>query len=336
MMRKRILTTSVTVTAAAAMTLALASSASADLTTRCVGEGGAVTVPGDLVVPNGKTCVLTGTVVQGDVRVGNNADLIAEDATFEGDVRVRTNAYFEAFQTDVSGRVVLVGSFGTFLTSSSVGDDIRARTTADVDYAGFVFADDVDASARVIVDAGELLVDQSVVVGDVIARDSLYADIYDSFVDGRVRSVRNEQGSVVCSSAIQGDARFIGNPGAVQLGGDGPLVDCDGSSYWASDVRVANNTGGVYLDDNIVNADVTLVNNDPVAQLGDGNMVRGDVNGDFEAMVPAAALKRAAIAAAPSAEQVEKVEARADVLDVKIDARRSGALKEAAAAGDAF
>src|SRR5690606_15784208 len=68
--------------------IALAAPANADLVTRCVGEGGAVTVPGDLVVPAGKTCWLDGTTVEGNVRVQAGADLIVTGGTLKGSVVV--------------------------------------------------------------------------------------------------------------------------------------------------------------------------------------------------------------------------------------------------------
>ncbi len=332
MMRKKLVATSTTVAAVAAMTLALAGTASADLTTRCDGEGGAVTIPTDLIVPAGKTCLLTGTVIQGDVRVGAGADLIAEDVTIEGAVRVNGNAYFETFDTSVSGQVTMRGAFGSYLTTSDLGSDVNARPGGGYDSAGFVLAEEVDSMGRVVVDTGELLLETSDVAGDVIVRDSLYADVYDTFIDGELRSLRNEQGSVVCSSVIQGEARFVDNMLSVQLGGDGPLVECDGSSYWGSDVRVIGTTGGVFLDDNIANGDVILRNNDPIAQIGTGNMVRGDVIGDFEAAPSMAALSKSKV----SARAAQDVVAREDAVDAKIDARRSDAIEAAEAAGPAF
>lgn len=66
--------------------------AQADLFTGCVGTGGAVTVPGDLVVPSSKSCILDGTTVEGRVTVQSGTDLIATDATVKGAVSVREMA----------------------------------------------------------------------------------------------------------------------------------------------------------------------------------------------------------------------------------------------------
>lgn len=336
MMRKRSITTLATAAAVAAMTLTLTGTASADLTTRCVGEGGAVTIPTDLVVPNGQTCVLNGTVIQGDVRVGQGADLVTQNATIEGEVRVNQDGYLDTFETEVSDRVILRGAFGSFLATTTLGDDLVARPAGDTESAGFVATDDVDAAGSVQVTSGELLLDSSAIAGDVISRDSLYTDVYDTFIDGRLQSIANEQGSVVCASAIQGQARFIDNAFGVQLGGGIPLAECEGPSYWGSDVRAIGNTDGVYLDDNIVNGNVILRDNDPVAQVGDGNLVRGEVIGDFEPMPDSTTLSKGSAKSGVSPRAAEKVTNRDTVIDQKVDARRNAALDEAAATGPAF
>lgn len=333
MIRKTFLPTAGVAAGVTALTLALTAPASADLTTRCVGEGGAVTVPGDLVVPAGRTCSLEGTVVEGNVRVGRDADLIVVDGTFRGNVRVLANAYLDATDTDVAGRVVARDAYGTYLDGTSLGDHLINRLDADSEYPGFVLAADVTAAADLRVLGGELFVEDSDVAGGVIARGSLYADLYRTFVDGGLRSVRNELGSVVCDVAIQGDSRITGNSFGVQLGGDGPLDECTAGSYWGGTVEVLNNSDGVAIDDNIVNGDLVLNNNDPIALLGDGNLVRGDVIGDFGSLddAPAAAL------AAPNARAATPQAAdRGEALEDLVDARRGVATKEAAAAGDAF
>lgn len=318
-----------TAAAVTGMTVAFAASASADLTTRCDGEGGAVTIPTDLVVPRGASCVLTGTVIQGDVRVAPDADLITSGVTIEGDIRVTGNAYLEMEESSVDGRIIQRAAFGSFLSATAHGDDIDARSGSG-DYAGFVITDDADASGDVKVFGGELLLENSEVAGDVIARDGLYADVYDTFIDGELRSLRNEDGSIVCSSAIQGASVFRDNGLTVQLGGDA-VVTCEGSSYWGSDVRVAGTMGETWIDDNIVNGNLRLSGNDPVATLGDGNMVRGDVIGDFQ---PATA-NLMSKSQAKAEVQADTNVARADV-ERMVAPRRSAALADAASAGDAF
>jgi hypothetical protein len=60
--------------------VAFSGSAQAALYTTRVGDGGAVTVSNDLVVPAGKSCALTGTKVKGTVTVEAGADLVAAGA----------------------------------------------------------------------------------------------------------------------------------------------------------------------------------------------------------------------------------------------------------------
>lgn len=334
MINKRLSTTLATGVAVAALTLAVTGTASADLTTRCVGEGGAVTLPTDLVVPRGRTCVLDGTTVQGDVRVAPNANLILVDATIEGEIRVLGNAFLDALDSDLDGRVILRGSFGTVVEDSDVGGDLIARP-AGGESAGFVSTLGMDSTGNVRVVEGELLLDQSAVAGSVIARDSLYADSYESFIDGELRVVGSELGSVVCSSAIQGEARFVENTFVTQLGGEGPLADCVGGNYWGSDVRVVRNTDVVLLDFNIINGNLVLNGNNPVAQLGDNNVVRGTITGDFSSLTSLASPQLKSKSAIDSERSAEPA-ARADAIERKVDARRSTAEREATAAGKAF
>lgn len=325
-------TTTIATLAAAGLLLSLAGPASADLTTICVGEGGAIIVPNDLVVPRGKTCYLEGTVVQGDVRVGPDADLVVEGGSIEGMVTVGVNAYLETNESDVGGRVVLRGSFGALLLASEVGDTILARPAGDAPTAGFIVGEELVAGGDIrAIRTDELLLETSDVSGSVNSRRSFYTDSYDTFVDGEFRSVGNENGSAVCSSAIQGESHFLNNQVGVQLGGDGPLVDCDdGSNFWGSDVYVTGTSGGVSIDGNIIDGSLYLEDNDPIAQLGDGNLVRGEVVGDFEPMsdMDMSALKS-------QRAQISVAERGASVQD-RAGARHDAAKAAAEAAGPAF
>ncbi len=341
MIRKTLLSTASVAAGVTALTLALTGPASADLITRCIGEGGAVTIPGDLVVPAGRTCSLEGTVVTGNVRVGRDADLLVVDGSFNGNVRVAANAYFDATDTDIAGRIVARNAYGTYLDGADLGDHLINRLASDSDYPAFVLADGVTAAADLRALGGELFIENSDVTGRVIVRNALYGDIYTSFIDGGLYSVRNELGSVVCDSAILGDSRVVGNTFGVQLGGDGPLDECNAGNYWGGTVEVLRNSDGVFIDNNIVNGDLVLDGNDPVAMLGDGNLVRGDIIGDYESMdaSPASALDASPASAldAPNARSAApKAADRGEALEDLVDARRGAATKEAEAAGDAF
>ncbi|MET0494243.1 MAG: hypothetical protein ABW000_14040, partial [Actinoplanes sp.] len=130
-------------------------------------------------------------------------------------------------------------------------------------------------------------------------------------------------GSVVCGSAVRGRATFAGNLGGVQLGPNGSLDGCASGGYWGRDVSVTNTTGGVTVDDNIIDGKLTTSANNPVAVVAANNRIRGGVAGEQAAA--AAAQKRSAA----TAEQREaEGEERAQV-------RRSSAVQEAVAAGAA-
>jgi hypothetical protein len=108
--------------AGVALAGAVTTTASADLVTRCVGTGGAVTVPGDLVVPAGKSCVLEGTTVEGKVTVQAGADLVVTDGVFKGVVVVAEDGYLDAYNTTEAGKVTSRGGYGaTFGASTLAG-----------------------------------------------------------------------------------------------------------------------------------------------------------------------------------------------------------------------
>lgn len=330
-MRKQ--TTAVLAAAAtlAAGGLAWAAPASAELTTRCVGEGGAVTVPGDLVVPRDSSCTLTGTTVTGDVRVRPGANLIAQDATIEGRVVAADNAYFEAINSTVGGQVALNGAYGSYLDNSDLSDRVITRPGGSSDIGGFVYTFETDIAGNLVSRSGELFVESTEIGGTVNSRSSLYTDLYESFVDGRMIVRGNELGSVVCASAVQGESRFVDNTELVQLGSDGPFADCAGGSYWGDNVTVNGSTGGVYVDNSIVNGDLTLRNNDPVAQVGDNAMVRGEIRGDYEDWDGSAPMTLQRRSAAPESAP----EQRDDLLEKKIAKRHQAAVNSADRAGTA-
>lgn len=303
--------------------------ASADLVTRCVGEGGAVTVPGDLVVPRGAACSLTGTTVTGDVRVAAGADLVAVDVTVDGRVVVADDAYLDTTGTTVAGEVILSGAFGGYFEGSEIGDRVVTRASASTDTGGFAYAvgsrvtgDLVSRSAEVFAEDSEL--------GGLVSTDSLYADLYSSFVDGTVLVRANEQGSTLCNVAVQGTSRFQNNTGAVQLGSDGPGAACAAGSFWGDDVTVTGTTGGAFVDGNIIDGDLTLRDNDPVALVGQSNLVRGEIRGDFEEWD---GTDPSSIAS--TSEQGSDPQQRRATLEDKVEQRQQQARKSAEQAGAA-
>lgn len=314
--------------------------ASADLVTRCVGTGGAVTVPGDLVVPKGESCSLQGTTVQGRVRVLAGADLVAVDATFEGAVSVARDGYFDTTTTTIAGPVTSRGSYGVYLDRSTLSGDYRGRASGDTQ--PFAYLTDSKVGGKVDVSTGQLLLDTTQATGAVQGRGTTYVDVLNSTLAGSLTVADNADGSVICASEVDGRASFSGNTG-VQIGGGDLLSQCDDVNYFGADLAVSDNTGGVTVTGNIIRGDLSGTGNDP-APTGSANRVRGTVSGQF-ADLPAtpptpadAKAKRAAKpSAAPTAGQA-RTTAPVDHTEqaaAKVAQRRSAAKAEARAAGPA-
>lgn len=304
----------------------------AAFTTRCVGVGGAVTIPGDLVVPAGESCVLEGTTVTGNVRVQRDADLVVTDSTFGGNVNVAANGYLDATDTSIAGTVVARESFGNMLTDSSVGGAVSAINEGG-DYYGFLIVEGSTLGAQVRATGASLDLSSSSVATNVVGLGSDYTDVHDSVVEGNVRVESNAYGSVVCDSEVYGNANFTSNATGVQLGGltgDGTITDCDGSNYFGSNVNINGTQGGVWVIENIIRGNLAGTSNDP-APVGFDNRVRGEVRGQFaDLQEPAAGLsgmgtmsKRAA--EPRGEEQLETAQERTEV-----------AQEQAQAAGAAF
>ncbi|WP_435207633.1 hypothetical protein [Micromonospora sp. bgisy143] len=307
----------------AASVLAVAPTAHADLVTHCIGTGGAVTVPNDLLVPAGESCALTGTTITGNVTVAAGANLVVTGGRVSGEVRVAADGYLDATETTVDGQVVLAaGGYGIYLSDASTGAlTVRPKGSATID--SFLFAEASTISGNVTVGAGEVRLDGGTqVTRNVSSTGTYYTDVHDSFVDGTLSVLNSATGSVVCGSAVRGRATFAGNLGGVQLGPNGALDSCASGGYWGADVSVTNTTGGVTVDDNIINGQLTVTGNDPAAQVAANNRIRGGVTGDQAA--PSA--NRAARMAAPDREEAG---------DERAEVRRTSAVQDATEAGAA-
>ena len=306
---------------------AAAPAARADLITYCIGTGGAVTVPNDLYVPAGESCSLEGTTITGNVQVAAGANLVVNNGTISGEVRVAADGYLDASGTSVGGQIVLnAGGFGVYLKNGSSGTvTLRPKGTSTIE--GFLFVENSTVSGNVAVNVGEARLDRNTqVTGNVNSSGAYYTDVHDSFVDGTLSVLNNATGSVVCGSAVRGKATFAGNLGGVQLGPNGSLDGCASGGYWGRDVVISNTSGGVSLDDNIINGQLQLSANNPVAQVAASNRIRGGVTGE---QAPAAAARAGAKAGAqPAAERPETAPGKAA-------ARKAAAETEADAAGPA-
>lgn len=320
-MRTRIaIAISTAVSCAAAVGLGT-SAADADLTTRCVGEGGPVTVPGDLVVPAGESCHLAGTTVEGAVRVDPGGNLVVEDGILLGRVTIANDAYLDATASTVDGPVTLrPDAYGVDLEATEIGGSIIGQAGSE----GFVRLIDSSVAGQLRSRAGAVLLDGSSVTGSVVADQTRYADVYDSFVDGGISVRDTELGGVLCGSAVKRAVTYAGNAGTVQLGGNGPLVGCGVGGYVGTDVTVQDNTATVVVDQTIVDGDIRLTDNDPVAGVGAANLVRGDLIGEYDDVPPVDSMVR----------RPERTDRGGDLMD-RADERRSTALTDAAAAGDA-
>ncbi|MEW2547299.1 hypothetical protein AB0910_16255 [Streptomyces sp. NPDC047002] len=311
------------VTAAAALLasgglVALASSAQAALYTTCVGDGGAVTVRGDLVVPEGESCTLEGTKVTGTVTVRDGADLVASGVTLGGPVAVGDGAYLDVTGSTLKSAVAAAGAFGTHLQDSTV----KSASA----HGGFLYAVDTSVGGEVAADGGELYVSGSTVKGAVTGTGGLYADLNDTTVKGALTVTGNSLGGVLCASEVGGATAYRDNGDTLQLGGDGPLGSCAGASYLAKTLEVTGNTGAAVLDNTIVAGKLTATGNTPVLAVGPLARVRGGIEG--ETAVPAAA-EAAPRALRPGARD------RGQALAGQAAERAAAARSAAAAAGDA-
>lgn len=308
----------------AALTLAAATvggpstSASADpgLVTRCSGTAGAVTVPGDLVVPAGASCVLDGTTITGGTHVAAGASLIVTNGTFGGDIQLADDAYLDAVETSISGRIVNRDGYGAYLEGTTAGTYL-APLGADTFLTAFE-----SELATVRADAGSVLLESSTLTGNLAATGTRYTDLVDTWVSGSVTISGAVQGSAFCGSEIDRDATLTDNAG-VQIGLGDLLSTCAESVYIGGDVDISGSTIGTALGGVVIRGDLTGTANDPAPTLADVR-VRGDLGGQF------AQPSTAALAALPTAVTADRPDASAAVQE-----RKEAALAQAAAAGPA-
>lgn len=280
---------------ASASVVLVAPSASADLVTYCVGNGGAVTLPTDLFVPDGKSCSLKGTTITGNVQVGPGANLVIDGGTINGQVQVAANGYLDSSNTRIDGGVTLgAGGFGTYLKSTHTSA-VSVQPLGDATNDPFLFVDASTVDGNVTSNAGEFRLDKNTQVGgNVSTSNTDYTDVRDSFVDGTLSVLNNVNGSVVCGGAVQGKATFAGNQVGIQLGPNGALDSCASGGYFGRDVNISNTTGKVTVDDTIINGQLQLSGNSPAAQVAANNRIRGGIVGDHVAPATTAMKAKAA------------------------------------------
>jgi hypothetical protein len=202
---------------------------------------------------------------------------------------------------------------------STLSGALNAQTAEESEYDAFVYVVDSSVSGKVDTKVtGEVVLDGADVSGQVAGNGVDYLDVYNSVIGGKLTVSGAAHGSVVCESEIYGAASFTGNSDTLQLGADGPVVECAGiSTYWGDNLDISNNTATIVVSNNIVRGNLSGDGNDP-APTGENNRVRGEITGQFVDLAPAAALRRAAApeersgAGEKAAERREAAKAEAD------------------------
>lgn len=324
-MRLRHLTAGLCIPLGVAGPLVAISPAEAALTTACRGTAGAVTVPGDLVVPAGASCELTGTSVDGNVTVRRGATLLMDGVDVAGNLVVQADAYAEATSSTVEGTTRLAQSFGLVVEDST----LEGAVTSNI--GGFFYATTSTVEGNVRSTSAETVLESSVVEGSVNADGDTLTDFYDSQVDGNVTVGAVVSGSAFCSSEVDGRLAVRASEGLVSLGSASD-PDC-GSTYVGDGLVLRDNLGGVELFGTIVRGATQCVGNDP-APIGARNRFRGGATGQCAALPatqPAARTTRpqARVQVAPS------VAARTASIQKRAAKRSAAGAAAAAAAGDA-
>ncbi|GGI03707.1 hypothetical protein [Egicoccus halophilus] len=230
------------------------------------------TISGDLRVPAGSFCVLDGVTVQGNVLVLREADLLADGTTVGGNVEVRAEGYAEFADSSIAGDVTGQASFGQVLFDTEIGGDIATRRNQFVFLLGGDLAGSMDI--RAAVDARtETFVESLRVGGNLETNNNDFTDVFDSTIEGDLTIARAEQGSIFCTSEVDGNALFNLNRGTLQIGGD----DC-GPVYFGSDLQISRHTGAPTLEDTIVRGDLRC-NGNTTAPTGTNVRVRGEAIG---------------------------------------------------------
>ena len=262
------------------------SAASADLVTHCVGEAEGVTVPGDMLVPEGESCALQDVTVTGDVQVAAGADLMLSASTVSGEVALNTDAYLDIGDSAVEGDITSTDSFGVFVEQSQAASVAVSAEEA----TPYLYAFDSQLSGAVDVSAGDVHIESTSIAGAVASANTTFTDIIDSTLAATLSVSGAADGSTICASEVDGAAAFQANTGPVQIGGAEDRQVCTGMNYFGADLTVAENTGGVDVSSNIVRGSLTGEGNDP-APTGEGNRVRGELGGQFTELQPAAELR---------------------------------------------
>jgi hypothetical protein len=175
---------------------------------RCDGTFTGIAVDGDLVVPPGATCNVTGATVEDDIELLATGILVATDTTVGEDVQIHRDAVGELNNSDVGDSVYGRTADTVFIhNGSTVGGGIRTFSTLNV----FVFS--------------------STVAEQISVRDT------PAELSGRVNICGSTAGRI--HVADSGTDILIGDPN--------PLVECAGNIVQTGDLEVEENFVDVEL-----------------------------------------------------------------------------------------
>ena len=136
----------------------------------CSGRAAAVSVDGDVTVPDGATCELLGTHVEGNVSIGHTARLYASSVDVDGDIEGERTLAVEASHNSTIGGNLQLESGGTALvTDSHVDGDLSWE-----DQHGDLEARDkaVRGNLELEGNTGHVTVSQNRIGGDLSCQDN--------------------------------------------------------------------------------------------------------------------------------------------------------------------
>lgn len=300
-----------------------AGSASAALTTYCEGDASDATVPGNLVVAEGDSCVLDSVTINGSVEVQAGADLLITDSSVAEGVEVAADGYFDSTGSEVAGDVASDAGYGVYLDETAVDGAYTGDAGEGAD--PFLYSYDSSIAGEVTVGQGLVHLQTVNVGGPVSTEGALYTDIVDSTLADDLTVSGNAEGATFCGSEVDGASTFTGNTG-VQIGTGGAIIDCEDGNYFGSDLTVSDNTDGVDVSSAIIRGALSGEGNDP-APTGSDLRVRGEVSGQFVDLSPASQKM--------SLKAQSAVESHSSTLDTKRDERRAVAEEQAELSGPA-
>lgn len=312
--------------------------ATAQTTTRCTGEVSG-TIRANVTVPAGEICTVEDATITGNVTVGRGADIYVSSSTVNGNVVAQRDAYVDVFDTAVNGSVRLNASFGLYMELSGAASTLTGNFMNNAADDGFVYLYDSDARSNVRISGGEAFIGDdpvgdttpgpdeegrgSRITGDMITTDTLYTDIFNTVLYSDLSVSGSEQGSLLCTSEIDGHTSIAGNSEVVQVGADAPFEGC-GFNVMSGDVDILDNTGDIQVAGNAIRGNLNCEGNDPAPMIG-ANRLRGVGTGQCDPANEIAAAQPMAMARINSDSSAPANADRHAALETKILERRAAA-----------